>query len=307
MNRAFRLAAFLLPAGLFLLVAAPAFAAATGTVRGRVVDVDGLPLKDAIVTLHDQARDRIYTIMTDGKGHYRKTNIPAADYRLKFEKAGYQTLVGTISIVAGKDNVFDANLMPEAKKPEQPLWEDQSARAHDLYVQKKYREALDLYREILISNPDAASVHFGAGNCYYRLKDYEAALHSFREAVRVKPDFFEAYVNLANVSAILKKSDEAIPVVEEAIRSYPENGQLYSSLGLLYLNAGQPAKAVMCLERAAAADPGKPLMYRSLGAAYAQAGNVPKAVESYRKYLGLISDAQEIERVQAVIEELSKK
>jgi len=306
MNRPFRLAAFLLPAGLFLLVSAPAFAAA-GTVRGRVVDIGGVPLKDAIVTLYDQARDRTYTIMTDEKGSYRKTDIPAADYLLKFEKAGFQTLVGTISIAARKDNVFDATLMPAPKKPEKPLWEDQSARVHDLYVQKKYQEALDLYREILISNPDAASVHFGAGNCYYRLKDYEAALHSFREAVRIKPDFFEAYVNLANVSGILNKCDEAIPVVEEAIRSYPENGLLYSSLGLLYLNAGQPAKAVMCLEQATAADPGKPLTYRSLGAAYAQAGNIPKAIESYKKYLGLISDPQEIGRVQAVIEELSKK
>ncbi len=308
MKRMFRRGAlFLSLAGLFLSASPAAAPAAPGTVKGRVVDADGLPLKDAVVSLIDQSGGRTYTIITDERGNFRRTDIPAGDYTLKFEKAGYKSLAGTVSVLARKDNVFDATLMPEVRKPEKPAWEDRRAQARDLYAQKKYKEALEIYQAILAGNPDEAGIRFNAGNCYYRLQDYEAALREFKEAVRLKPDFFEAYINLANMSGLLKRSAEAIPVLEEAIRSYPENGQLYSSLGLLCLDAGQFAKAARSLERAAASDPAKPLIRRALGSAYAGAGDVPRAVASYEKYIGLISDPQEIERVRAVIEQLKKK
>jgi tetratricopeptide (TPR) repeat protein len=305
MKRRSRYPASWLPAaGIFFLVSGPLLFAITGTIKGKVLDPDGKPLKDVTVTLKDQTRGQTYTMKTDKKGSYFLMGIEPADYRLKFEKEGYQNLEGTVSITPEKENAFDAVLVPEVKKPAKPAWEDKNLRAHDLYVQKKFAEALAVYLEILAVDPNVAFIHFNAGNCYYHLQNFEAALQSFREAVRLKPDFFEAYTNLANASGRLKRFDEAIPVIENAIRAYPANGPLYSSLGLLYLNSGQGAKAAECLEKSVAADPQNPSGYNSLGIAYTQTGDYARAVESYERYLGLVSDPQEVERVRGLIEQL---
>jgi len=291
-------------AGILLLVSGLFLCAITGTIKGKVLDTDGKPLKDVKVTLKDQTRGQTYAMKTDKRGSYSLTGIDPADYRLKFEKEGYQTLEGTISITPGKENIFDAVLLPEVRKPAKPAWEDKNLRAHDLYVQKKFAQALALYLEILAVDPNVAFIHFNAGNCYYHLQNFEAALDSFREAVRLRPDFFEAYTNLANASGRLKRFDEAIPVIENAIRSYPANGPLFLSLGLLYLNSGQGAKAAECLEKAVAEDPKNPSGYNSLGLAYTQTGDFARAIENYQRYLGLVSDPQEVERVRALIEQL---
>lgn len=278
--------------------------AVTGSIKGTVTDADGQPLKDVNIRLKDETRGQAYTMKTDKKGNYHLAGITPADYRLKFEKVGYQSLEGTVTITPDKENVFDAVLGPEAKKPAKPAWEEKNLRAHDLYVQNKFEEALALYREILAADPNVAFIHFNAGNCYYHLQKYEAAVQAFREAVRLRPDFFEAYTNLANTCGKLKRFDEAIPLLEDAIRSYPANGALFSSLGLLYLNSGQGAKAAACLEKAVALNPKSPSSYHSLGLAYTQTGDYARAIENYEKYVRLISDAKEIERVRGVIEQL---
>jgi len=109
---------------------------------------------------------------------------------------------------------------------------------------------------------------------------------------------------LANASGRLRRFDEAIPLIEDAIRAYPANATLFSSLGLLYLNSGQGAKAADCLEKAVAINPTNPTGYNSLGIAYTQTGDYARAIENYEKYLTLVSDAKEAERVKGIIEQL---
>jgi tetratricopeptide (TPR) repeat protein len=290
--------------GLFVLCSGVLLLAAPGTIKGKVTDGDGKPIKDVTITLKDETRGQVYTMKTDKKGNYYLMGIAPADYRMKFEKAGFQDLAGVVAIVPDKENVFDAVLVPAVAKPVQPAWEQKNLQAHDLYMQNKYEESLALYLEILAADPNVAFIQFDVGNCYYHLGNYEAAARSFREAVRLKPDFFEAYTNLANTYARLKRFEEAVPIFEEAIRSYPANGALYFSLGLLYLNSGQGSKAAACLEKAVALDPKNPSGYNSLGIAYTQAGDYARAVEYYEKYLGLITDLNEINRIKSVIEQL---
>jgi len=305
MKRPPRLRPRILPiVGLSVLCSTALLSAVTGTIKGKVTDGDGKPLKDVSITLKDETRGQAYAMKTDKKGNYYLIGIAPADYRMKFEKAGFQDLVGVVAIVPDKENVFDAVLALAIAKPVKPAWENKNLQAHDLYMENKYEEALALYLEILAADPNVAFIQFNAGNCYYHLANYEAAAKSFREAVRLKPDFFEAYTNLANAYGRLKRFEEAVPIFEEAIRSYPANGSLYSSLGLLYLNTGQGAKAAECLEKAVALEPKNASGYSSLGIAYTQTGDYARAVESYERYLGLITNLKEIERVKSVIEQL---
>ncbi len=305
MGRSFRHRTFTVgPVLALVLGLAVASAAAPGVIKGRVTSGDNTPIKDVLITLRDETRGQTYEVKTDKKGQYYLMGINPAEYRMTFEKAGFQKLEGVVSIVPDKDNVFDAVLVPEVPKKVAPAWEEKNLRAHELYANGQYAEALAIYNEILAADPGVAFIHFNAGNCAYHLQDYGAAYRSFREAVRLKPDFFEAYTNLANTAARLKTYDEVIPLFEDALRVYPENGGLYASLGLLYLNAGQGARAAGCLEKAVSLSPDNALAYQSLGIAYTQTGDFARAVASYEKYLSFVTEPKEVERVKGLIEQL---
>ena len=278
--------------------------AAVGTIKGKVANPDGKPVADVKITLVDPARGQTYVMKTDRKGNYFLMGISPAEYRLKLEKSGFQSLEGRVSIAPGQNSVFDAVLAPVVKQTVKPEWEDANLRANELFKEGRYEEAAAAYKNILAANPNLAAIHFNLGNSAYNLQRYEEAVASFKDAVRLKPDFFDAYTNLANAFGKLKKFDEAVPVFEEAIRAYPENARLFSALGLLYLNAGEGAKAVACLEKASVLDPAQPFTFYSLGIAHTQTAAYAKAVAAYEKYIVLIQDAKEIERVKGLIEQL---
>ena len=296
----------LLAAGSVFLSAIGLFGA-VATVTGKVTDTAGQPLADVGVTLVNEVRGLNYAGKTDKDGAYSFSDVVPAEYRLKFAKDGYENLQGIISVVARKENVFNATLRGLAGKPAPPSWQEKNVHAHDLYVQNKYAEALAVYREILGADPKVAFINFDAANCMYHLQDYEGAVQSYREAIRLSPDFAEAYSNLANTYIRLKKFDEGIAYFEGAVRSSAATGALFYGLGVLYLNSGQAAKSVRYLEKFALLEPKNPSAYYSLGAACAQAGDLARAIESYDKYIGLITDEREIERIRGVIEELKSR
>ena len=307
-KRRLTLAAALIAAFFLSLPAAPLAGAAT-SVRGKVTDAAGAPIPDVAVSLTNGIRGTSYTAKTDADGAYLIQAVVPDEYRLKFEKEGYGTIQGVVSVVARRGNVFDAvlNRAAASAKPAPPPWQEKNVRAHDLYEQGKYTEALALYKEILAADPKVAFVHFDAGNCAYHLQDFEGAVKSYREALRLNVDFAEAYTNLASAYTRLKKFDEAIPFFEAAIRSSAATKSLFYGLGVLYLNSGQAGKAVPCLEKFVALEPGSGPGYVSLGAAYADAGDPARAVDAYGKALGLAADEREAERIRGLIEGLKAR
>jgi len=299
--------AALIAASIFSLAAA--LAGAATSMRGKVTDASGAPLADVTVTLTNGIRGTSYAAKTGQDGAYVLPDVAPAEYQLTFEKAGYATIRGTVSVVRRKGNVFDAVLNKSAgsAKPAPPPWQEENLRAHELYEQGKYAEAQALYREILAADPKVAFVHYDVGNCAYHLRDFEGAVKSYREALRLNPDFAEAYTNLANAYIRLKKYDEAIPFYEAAVRSSAATGALFYGLGVLYLNSGQPAKAAPCLEKFVSLEPKSGSGYLLLGAACADAGDPARAVDAYGKALGLITDEREAERVRGLIEDLKAR
>ena len=228
---------------------------ATGVIKGKVTDTEEKPVKDARIILQDLARGHSYTTKTNKKGEYYLMGIPPSEYKMRIEKEGCKTLEGKVYISFEKDNVFNAVLAKEIKEDVKPKWEELNVKANQLYREKKTEEALSIYQEMLLQNPNSAVIHFNVGNCYYQLEKYEEAINSYRKAVEMKSDFFDVYTNLANTYGKMKKFEEGISFFDKALKSYPDNYNILSSLGLLYLNNSQSEKAIENLEKAANINP----------------------------------------------------
>ena len=73
------------------------------------------------------------------------------------------------------------------------------------FEQKRYREALDLYRILLEVDPDNATTHSDIGVTLHRLGRSEAALRSFKQALSLDPTLETARANLREIRKTLQQ------------------------------------------------------------------------------------------------------
>ncbi len=73
------------------------------------------------------------------------------------------------------------------------------------FGQKRYREALELYRKLLEGDPDNAQAHSNIGATLYYLGEPEQALSAFERAVSLNPDLETARNGLEQLRQVLKQ------------------------------------------------------------------------------------------------------
>ena len=74
------------------------------------------------------------------------------------------------------------------------------------FGQKRYQEALTLYRKMLEVNPDNAQIHSNAGATFYYLGRPEEARRRFERALALKPDLATAQTGLKAARKMLEQS-----------------------------------------------------------------------------------------------------
>ena len=83
-----RVAMFLLAALVAGLCAVPAFAQATGSIKGVCKDLEGKPITDAVVEMVSSETGRKYSLKTNKKGEYFSLGIAPGKYKVSLMKDG---------------------------------------------------------------------------------------------------------------------------------------------------------------------------------------------------------------------------
>jgi len=98
-------ALFCLACNSLLAADAPSTDATTGTITGIVLDPQGNPVKDCIVTAqqaNEKMRDPLETT-TDDKGQFTLKSVPEGEYNLNVRTRDLKgKAIKTVSVVAGK-------------------------------------------------------------------------------------------------------------------------------------------------------------------------------------------------------------
>jgi tetratricopeptide (TPR) repeat protein len=85
-----------------------------------------------------------------------------------------------------------------------------------------YRQALPLYRELLVETPNDAELHLSIAHALKTLGRTQEAVHSYRTAAAVRPRFGEAYWSLANLKTFRFTDPEIAHMhIEEAAENIP--------------------------------------------------------------------------------------
>jgi tetratricopeptide (TPR) repeat protein len=103
--------------------------------------------------------------------------------------------------------VFCCNLPQEARLVSDPFLssDDYSERAHRLYNEARYEEALEILRDGLETYPYCVDLHVGAGYARLAREEYAWSRHSFERALALDPEHEEA---LAGIGETLLKVGE---------------------------------------------------------------------------------------------------
>ena len=102
--------------------------------------------------------------------------------------------------------------------------EEYDERAHQLYNEGQYDEALDVLREGLGLYPNSVELHIGVGYAHHAREEYAWARRSFEEALVLDPDHEDALAGLGET--LLKFGQQ-----EQALRSFRHTLELGYQIG----------------------------------------------------------------------------
>lgn len=86
-------------------------------------------------------------------------------------------------------------------------------KANELYDQKNYDSALQLYNKVAEEQPGSAEVYYNLGNTYYRLNDIGNAVLNYERALHLQPSYTEAADNLYLTQNRINNRIQPIPEI----------------------------------------------------------------------------------------------
>lgn len=152
-----------------------------------------------------------------------------------------------------------------------------------LRQQEKFDVALNVYQEILETEPDFPEVHVKASFLLYRLQDANNALNEAKAALAENPNDAEAHKNEGLALEEAQKFDAAIAEYKEALRIKPDYSVVHYDLGLLYFDMHSYDDSIAEYKKAIALDPNNSAAHNNLGNAYKSKGDEVSAVLEFRE------------------------
>ncbi len=254
---------------LAFLVASSA-AAQSGAVRGSVVDMDGKPVKGAIIrALNPNRHPPELTTVSDDKGRFGMIGLVGGVWSFVSEAPGFLTQQARAMVRSSISSNSPIRFVMRRVAPPAPSSltrevEQQIAEARAHLTEGRLDRAIAAYQAIAKENPALTSVALVIGDAHRRKADGEAgaareaslerAAASFGEVLKAEPEHVRARVELAAVHLARGRMADAAALLaagEEA----GADGELVCALAEVALAQGDREKATGLFLRAAAMDP----------------------------------------------------
>src|SRR5665647_492830 len=69
-------------------------------------------------------------------------------------------------------------------------------KANELYTKDQFKQSIDVYNQILMTNMESPEVYYNLGNAYYKTKNYPQAILNFERDQLLSPDDEDIAFNL---------------------------------------------------------------------------------------------------------------
>ena len=169
--------------------------------------------------------------------------------------------------------------------------EEYDERAHALYNEGQYDEALAVLREGLTLYPQAVELHVGIGYARLAREEYMWARKSFEEALILDAEHEDALAGLGETLLKFGQIDMATRAFERTVTlGYDDDLDLMLQIGRAQFREGLVDGALPFFERAVAVAADSAEAAACIGYAHHRLGNETEALTALRRALSLDSD-----------------
>jgi tetratricopeptide (TPR) repeat protein len=172
--------------------------------------------------------------------------------------------------------------------------DDWDERAHRLYEEGAYDQALEVLRDGLARFPGAAVLHTGLGYVRLAREEWIWAKHAFEQAICCDPTDADAWVGLGETLLKFGEVERALECFSHLARpAAEEEGELHLAVGRALCSEGLLEESRDCLRDLAEAHPNFGEAAAALGYALHLLGEEKEARQSLRRALWLDAELHE--------------
>lgn len=84
-------------------------------------------------------------------------------------------------------------------------------KANELYVKDEFKQAIDVYNQLLMTNLESPEVYFNLGNAYYKTNQYTLSILNYERAKLLSPDDEDIDFNLEVANQHVLDSIQELP------------------------------------------------------------------------------------------------
>lgn len=163
--------------------------------------------------------------------------------------------------------------------------------ANEVSKDKKWIEAIEIYRDIMKFSGFPINVYKNIGLCMKSIGNADLAIKFLKRFEEISPDKEDVYVYLADITySDIKDNIKAIEYYEKALLKNQNNFSIYNMLGHLYSTCYQDKykdKQIEYLTKAYELAPNNRIVVKNLAYVYGKFDEVQKADEFYSKLMYL--------------------
>jgi Flp pilus assembly protein TadD len=172
--------------------------------------------------------------------------------------------------------------------------EEYDERAHQLYSEGQYDEALDVLREGLSLYPNSVELHIGVGYARLAREEFAWARRSFEEALVLEPEHEDALAGLGETLLKLGQRHAALRCMRRTLElGYADDIDLMLQIGRALFREGEVAEAREYFEAAARHAPDSAEVQSCIGYVEHRLGDDEAALATLRRALQTDSEYHE--------------
>lgn len=156
-----------------------------------------------------------------------------------------------------------------------------------LFQEGRVREAVDVYRTIVLRRPDMTVASLHLAFLQWEAGDAGGAIATLRAAREKAPGDSEVEWRLGMYLSEAGRIEEALPLLEQAGRRPDAGVDALNALGICYARAGRSADALATFQRILAIDARDAMAWQNIGAVHLQSGQRDAARDAFGRSIAI--------------------
>lgn len=289
-----------------LLLASSAVAQPKGNARltGKVVDEQGQPLENVLVTAQMTGQSDMLSAKTDKKGEWRIDRAANGEWKVQVSKEGLETATEMIEVKADKAPPLNVTL----KKAVDPMVavNGKLQEAATLAQGGKIADARKIYEDLIAKYPQIYQLEGFIARTYAAENNIPMAMQHLKVNLEKEPNNVE--LKLFQAELLMESGDKAgaKAILDAVDMKEVKDPYTFINQAINLINDKKGAEAAELLTKLIAQFPTTPELYYYRGRAYVSSDKLDDAKADLEKFVQLAPNAKEAADAKKIIEQIKK-